>query len=112
MRASSTSFVGMPPEPFENTHDGFWLCQTSVWPRTFMLLVIAKLTIASAPLYVKLFSLGSSDCHFISFSAVTLLKWAFSTGACVVYDCESTAAPIGKEAAYFAARPGMAPPIG
>ena len=48
MRASSTSFVAVPPEPLENSHDGFWLCQTRVWPRTFIWLVIAKLTIASA----------------------------------------------------------------
>jgi hypothetical protein len=30
MRASSTSRVGVPPEPLENTQDGFWLCQTIV----------------------------------------------------------------------------------
>src|SRR5262245_40092490 len=60
MRASRTSLVAIPPEPLENTHDGFWLCHTIVWPRTFILLVVAKLTIASALLYVKLFSFGSS----------------------------------------------------
>ncbi|XXU52915.1 hypothetical protein WME81_34890 [Sorangium sp. So ce1078] len=37
-----------------------------------------------------------SDSNFISFSAVMLLKCVFSSAACVMYDCESTAAPIGK----------------
>src|SRR6188768_741174 len=37
----------------------------------------------------------------MSFSEVTLLKWLFKSGAWVVYDCASTAAPIEKQPAYL-----------
>ena len=96
MRASTMSRVAAPPELFVNTQVGVCRCQTSAWPRTFMLFVCANDTIRSAVVYVKLFSVGSRASNFISFSAVMLLKCFVRTAACVVYELESTAAPIGK----------------
>src|SRR5262245_22461706 len=110
MRASTWSRVAWPPELFVNTQLGVWRCQTSAWPRTFMLFVCANETIRSAVVYVKLFSVGSSASNFISFSAVTLLKCLVRTDACVVYELLSTAAPIGKKLAYFWYRLGATVP--
>src|SRR6187397_1996341 len=101
MRASTWSRVAAPPELFVNTQVGFCRCQTSAWPRTFMLFVCANDTIRSAVVYVKLPSVGSRASNFIWSSAVTLLKCLVRTAECVLYELASTAAPMGKYVAYF-----------
>ncbi len=50
---------------------GSWLCHTRVWPLTFMLFWRAQFTMLSAEPQLKFPALGSSESHFISFSAVT-----------------------------------------
>ena len=56
------------------TQEGSWLCQTSVWPLTFILFCCAKLTTWSAGPKVNVPRDASVASHFISFSGVTKLN--------------------------------------
>ena len=76
------------------TQPGSWECQTRVWPRTFMPLLCAWLTILSAPVKVNESRDGSVASHFISFSGVTPVNSRFNT---VVY-ADSPSRPLATAA--------------
>ena len=56
----------------EVSQAGSWLCQTSVWPRTFCLCARANATSVSAWVKSKRPCSGSTTSHFITFSGVTV----------------------------------------
>ena len=77
------------------THDGVWLCQTSVWPCTCWPFCRANATTWSAPARFHPPSDGSVASHFIAFSAVT---WLNSAAASERYAASLASGPVA--AAY------------
>src|SRR4051794_31011147 len=58
------------------SHDGSWLCQTRVWPRTSWWFAFAKATRRSAGAQLYWPRGGSTVSHFISFSGGTVENWS------------------------------------